>query len=138
MDLMELGTSLIKSKLGGNANGDIGGALGNLFGGDSGGGFDLGGLVSKMMAGGGSLGDMVSSWLGDGDNEPISTDQVKDLFGSDKVSAFANELGVDEDTAADTLADAVPQMVDKSSSGGSLLDMVGGMDGVMDMAKKFF
>ncbi|HFE47923.1 MAG TPA: DUF937 domain-containing protein [Chromatiaceae bacterium] len=135
MDLMELGTSLIKSKLGGNANGDIGGALGNLFGG-SGGGFDLGGLVSNMMGGG--LGDTVSSWLGDGDNDPISSDQVKELFGSDKVSAFANELGVDEDTAADTLADAVPQMVDKSSSGGSLLDMVGGMDGVMDMAKKLF
>ncbi len=135
MDLMELGTSLIKSKLGGNANGDIGGALGNLFGG-SGGGFDLGGLVSNMMGGG--LGDTVSSWLGDGDNASISSDQVKELFGSDKVSAFANELGVDEDTAADTLADAVPQMVDKSSSGGSLLDMVGGMDGVMDMAKKLF
>ncbi len=135
MDLMELGTSLIKSKLGGNTNGDIGGALGNLFGG-SGGGFDLGGLVSNMMGGG--LGDTVSSWLGDGDNDPISSDQVKELFGSDKVSAFANELGVDEDTAADTLADAVPQMVDKSSSGGFLLDMVGGMDGVMDMAKKLF
>jgi hypothetical protein len=29
-------------------------------------------------------------------------------------------------------------MVDKASSGGSLLDAVGGLGGAMDMAKKFF
>jgi uncharacterized protein YidB (DUF937 family) len=60
------------------------------------------------------------------------------MLGGDKITEFASKLGVDEDTAADTLAEAVPQMVDKGSSGGSLLDSVGGIEGAIGLAKKFF
>jgi hypothetical protein len=35
------------------------------------------------------------------------------------------------------LKDALPQMIDKSSSGGSLLDNLGGLSGALGMAKKF-
>ncbi len=139
MDLMKLGTDLILKKLGGNASeGGVTDALTSLLGGgsSSGGGLDLGSLVTKMTGGGG-LQDVLSSWLGDGENQPISANQIKDVLGGDKVADFASKLGVDEDTAADSLADAVPQMVDKGSSGGSLLDSVGGVQGAIDLAKKF-
>ncbi len=147
MDLMKIGTQLILSKLGGGASeGGIASALSSLLGGgNSDGGLDLSSLVTGMLKNGGGessnsgggIADIVGSWLGDGDNEAVSGSQIKDMLGGDKISEFASKLGVDEDTAADSLAEAVPQMVDKGSSGGSLLDSVGGLSGAIDLAKKF-
>jgi uncharacterized protein YidB (DUF937 family) len=143
MDLMKLGTQLILSKLGGNTSeSGIASALSSLLGGDGGnnsdGGLDLGSLVSGMMKNGGGLENIVSSWLGTGDNETVSGSQIKDILGGDKVAEFASKLGIDEDSAADSLAEAVPQMVDKASPEGSLLDAVGGIDGALNLAKKLF
>jgi len=142
MDLVKLGTQIILSRLGGSANTDEGGiaaALSSLLGGgSSSSGLDLGSLVTNMIQKGGGLENIVSSWLGDGDNEPVSGSLIKDILGGDKVAEFANQVGVDEDTAADTLAEAVPQIIDKGSTGGSLLDAMGGVDGAINLAKKFF
>jgi len=124
---------MIASKLGGN-NAAVGGVMSSLLGGSGGGagGFDIASLVSGLQAKG--HGDVAESWLGDGDNADISPDQIKEVLGSDKISAAAAELGTDEDSLLDSLREALPQMVDKSSSGGSLLDSVGGLGG---LAKKF-
>ena len=144
MDLMKLGTQLILSKLGGNTSeSGIASALSSLLGGSSSSssgssGLDLGSLVSSMMKGGGGLEGMVSSWLGTGENEAVSGNQIKDILGGDKVAEFASKLGIDEDSAADSLAEAVPQMVDKASPDGSLLDAVGGIGGALNLAKKLF
>ncbi len=138
MDLLRIGAQLLANKLGDSADGGeegVMGALGGLLG-DSDGNLDLGSLVSQMS--GGDLSGMLGSWLGDGDNDSISMDQIKDLFGGDKISEFASQLNISENQASESLADAVPQMVDKASSGGSLLDSIGGISGAMDMAKKFF
>ena len=96
---------------------------------------DIGGLVSGLQSKG--LGDVAESWLGDGENKAISADQLKDVLGAEKISAAAAELGTDEGSLLDSLKDAVPQMVDQSSKGGSLLDSVGGIGGLAGMAKKF-
>ena len=55
-----------------------------------------------------------------------------------KISQAAAELGTDEGSLLNGLSQALPQMIDKSSSGGSLLDAVGGLDGALNMAKKLF
>lgn len=137
MDIIELGTNLIQEKFGLDIDpATISSALSALTGGE-GGGFDIQGLVSQFMEGGG-LGDIVQSWLGDGANSAISADQIMDIFGSGKVGEFASQLGLGEGQAAEGLADIIPQMIDQASSGGSLLDSLGGLDGVMGMAKKFF
>ena len=60
------------------------------------------------------------------------------MFGGDKLSAFAGKLGVDQDNATEGLSSVLPNLVDQSSSGGSLLDSVGGLGGAMDFAKKLF
>ena len=140
MDLMKIGTQLLMSKLSGGSESGLTSALGGLLGGGSGaGGLDIMGLVSKMQGGGTSSGltDLATSWLGDGDNAPVSHDQLKEMFGGDKISAFASDLNVDEGTALSSLSEALPSMVDQGSSGGSLLDMVGGVSGLMGMASKF-
>lgn len=134
MDIMSMAKGLLAQKLGANSDA-VGDALGSLMGGKDG-GLDLGSLVGGLQAKG--LGDVASSWLGDGANADISTDQVKELLGGDKISAAASQLGTDEGSLLAGLKDAIPQMVDKSSSGGSLLDSVGGLGGVAGMAKKFF
>jgi uncharacterized protein YidB (DUF937 family) len=129
---MQLGTQLLASKLGSGANsGAITSALGGLMAGKDG-QPDLGGIVGAMQGKG--LGSVAASWLGDGKNEDISVDQVRDVVGSDKVAAMAAQLNTDEGSLLNSLKEALPQIIDKSSRGGSLLDNAGGLLG---MAKKF-
>lgn len=145
-DLLKMGASaFIKSKMSGDTGSDLSSdlltsALGSLMGGGNApadkGGFDLGSLLSGMDSGG--LGNIAKSWLGDGSNDSISTDQVSSMFGSDKLSEFASQLGLSDDEAAGGLTDALPKMVDKASSGGSLLDSIGGISGAISLASKFF
>jgi len=139
MDIMDLATKALASKLGGgssNASSDmISSVLGNLLGGSSNQGIDLGSLVSNLNSNG--LGDLASSWLGDGDNASISGSQLESLLGSDKIQQAASQLGADQGDLLSGLQDMIPQMVDKSSSGGDLLDSVGGLSGLAGMASKF-
>ena len=132
MDVMNLAQGLLAKKLGADS-GAIGGVMNSLIGGGD--KMDLGGLVSGLQSKG--LGDVASSWMGDGANAEISADQLKDVLGGEQVAQAAAKLGTDEGSLLDGLKDAIPQMVDKSSSGGSLLDSVGGIGGLADMAKKF-
>ena len=115
-------------------------ALGNLLGGSEG-GLDLSNIVSKLSDNG--LGSIIGSWLGSGENEPISVDAVTDLLGADKISEFASSLGLSEESAKGALADALPTVVDKATEGeGSLVEdmlaKVGGVDGAMNMLGKMF
>jgi uncharacterized protein YidB (DUF937 family) len=139
MDMMQLATQVLASKLGGNAsesNGTVENVIGNLLGGTSGSGIDLGSLVSTLQNSG--LGDIAQSWLGDGDNNDISPSQIESIFGSDKIQNAARELGTDQNDLLKGLQDMLPQVVDKSSSGGNLLDSVGGIGGLANLAGKLF
>lgn len=139
MDLMQMATQVLGAKLGGSAGADndlLSSVVGNLLGGGNNKqGIDLGSLVGNLQNSG--LGDIAQSWLGDGDNAPISGDQIADLLGSDKLEQAASQLGANKDDLLSGLQDMIPQMVDKSSSGGSLLDSVGGLSGLAGMASKF-
>ena len=137
MDIVKLGIELITKQFGGNVSEEkAGSALLGLLGNGSG-ELDIAGLVSKF-AGTGAIASVVSSWLGDGANKGINAAQILEMFGSGKVSDFANTLGVDTATAASGLSNVLPTLIDKSSSGGNVLDSVGGIGGALDMAKKFF
>ena len=138
MDIMDLATKALAAKLGGSANTDsnaLTSVIGSLMGGSGGNGLDLGDLVGKLNGGG--LGDIASSWLGDGDNADISSEQVQQLLGSDKIQQAASQLGTSQNELLAGLKDMIPQVVDKSSSGGNLLDSVGGIGGLASMASKF-
>ena len=143
VNLLKIGaTMFMNSNRSGDAgsNLDIGmltSALSGLSGGNPNKGeFDMGSLLSKMDSGG--LGGIAKSWLGDGNNESISPDQVSSLLGPDKISEFASNLGLSNEEAAGGLSEALPKMVDKASSGGSLLDSIGGISGAIGLASKLF
>lgn len=136
MDILQLGAQLLSDSLDTNIDSDsAASALSQLLG-DGQGSVDLSGLVATM-ASSGELGDIVNSWLGDGANSAISADSILSLLGENNVSDFASQLGSDTGSAASGLANVLPQLMDKSSSGGSLLDAAGGVDGLLGAAKSF-
>ena len=117
--LLQLGASVIQQNSDQATTGlgadQLASALGNLLGG-AGGNPDFGQLLSKMQAGG--LGNIVASWLGNGANAAVSPDALTALLGSDKIQAFASQLGLSEQSAKTAIADALPEMVDKASPAG--------------------
>jgi len=137
MDLLQMGAQILSQQMGGNANSDsLQNVLGSLIGdGDS---MDIASLVAKMQGGSGGLGEIVQSWLGDGENAAISPSQLQDVIDTDRLQQSASQLGTDQDSLLEMLSSAVPQMVDNGSKGGSLLDSLGGLEGVANLAKGFF
>lgn len=137
MDLMKMGQELLADKLGDKAGGLMEGLAGL-----TGGNLDIGSLMGKLKEGG--LGDQVESWMGDGENAPVSADQLKSALGEDQIAAASEKMGVDADTAAQQLSESLPDLADKFSGGGSMLDpsalleKLGGASGALDMAKGLF
>ena len=66
------------------------------------------------------LGDIISSWIGTGENLPISAEQIRQVLGSGQIQQVAEKLGVSSDQASNALAEMLPQVVDKLTPGGSL------------------
>ena len=66
------------------------------------------------------LGDIISSWIGTGENLPISPEQIREVLGSDQVRQIAEKLGVSSDEASNALAEMLPRVIDKLTPGGSL------------------
>ena len=137
MNFKDLATQIVMSKIGGaNNSAEAGSALDELVDGDK--SFDLGDIVGKFANSGGDLASKAKSWLGDGANESISASQVQDAIGIDRIESFARKLGIGTEEASGKLSEIMPELIDKSSSGGSLLDSVGGVKGLGGLASKFF
>ncbi|MFZ3359627.1 MAG: YidB family protein [Xanthobacteraceae bacterium] len=79
---------------------------------------DLPGLVSALEKGG--LGPQVQSWLGQGNNLPITADQLKTVLGNSQVQDFARHLGLPVDETLKVMAQYLPEIVDKASPNGVL------------------
>ena len=134
MDIIKLGAQLLTETMGLQADSDdVVGALTKLLG-DNQGNIDLGALAGKM-ASSGNLGSIVSSWLGDGANASISAEDILGLLGEGEVADFASSVGSDTGSAANGLSQVLPEIMDKASSGGNLLESLGGAGGLLGAAK---
>ncbi|HEY6906157.1 MAG TPA: YidB family protein [Ignavibacteriaceae bacterium] len=108
----------IKSVLGGGAGSkqnDLMSEIMNIVGGQSGG---LNGLISQFTSKG--LGDVVSSWVGTGNNLPVSPDQIKNVIGHDTLKELAAKTGMDQNSLTGKLSDLLPQVVDKLTPDGKV------------------
>ena len=94
----------------------------------------LSGLVQSFQQGG--LGDVVNSWVSTGQNLPISAEQVKSVLGGGALQNIAAQLGVSPDQASGSLADLLPQMVDKLTPNGQVPEGGDLLAQGMDMLKK--
>jgi uncharacterized protein YidB (DUF937 family) len=66
------------------------------------------------------LGGLVSSWVGTGQNLPISADQIQHVLGSDQVKELAAKAGISPDMASNALSQLLPTLVDKLTPNGQM------------------
>ena len=125
-----------------------GGGLGDILGGILGGGTGTGGaqsgssglggmltallpMLGSLLAGGGlqkilsglqanGLKAETDSWVGTGENKPVSGADVRQVVGDDEIARIAQQLGVSDDEAAEAVAQVLPVVVDKVSPDGQL------------------
>jgi uncharacterized protein YidB (DUF937 family) len=96
----------------------------------------LGGLMEKFNQAG--MGDVAKSWVGHGENAPISGDQLGQVLGGDMMGDIASKLGMSHGDAAGGLAQMLPGLIDKLTPNGQapagglgssddLMGMLGGL-----------
>jgi uncharacterized protein YidB (DUF937 family) len=78
----------------------------------------LSGMVEQFTSKG--LGGLVSSWIGTGENQPVSGEQIEQTFGSEKIQEIAQQLGISGADASGGLAALLPQIIDKLTPDGKL------------------
>lgn len=94
-----------------------GGAAGGAAGG-------LGGLIGVLTQGG--LGQIASSWVGTGQNLPVSPDQISQALGGDGggvggiLAQIAQQAGISSSEAASGLSQVLPGLVDKLTPNGQV------------------
>ncbi|GAA1250337.1 YidB family protein [Pseudonocardia aurantiaca] len=81
----------------------------------------LAALLQQFIVAG--LGDKADSWVGTGQNQALSGDEVEQALGSDKVAELAQKAGVSQDEAKNGMAEALPEVVDKVTPEGKLPDL---------------
>ena len=78
----------------------------------------LGGLLDKLQKGG--LGDVVNSWVGHGQNQPVTPGQLGPALGNDIIKTLAQRAGLSEEELTRQLSQALPGLVDKLTPHGRL------------------
>ncbi len=91
----------------------------------------LQGLMGKFAQGG--QGSTFSSWVGLGENQPISGDQIQKVLGSEQVNALAAKMGVDPAQASHFLAEYLPKVVDKLTPSGQVDPNADHQQGLADL-----
>ena len=78
----------------------------------------ISGLAEQFAARG--LGHIISSWIGTGQNLPISPEQLQGVLGSQQVQAIAAKVGLSPDAVNAGLAQILPQIVDHLTPNGQV------------------
>src|SRR5262245_54696970 len=81
----------------------------------------LGGLLDKLQKGG--LGDAANSWVGTGQNKPVSPGQLGPALGPDIIKTLAQRSGLSEEEITKHLSQILPGVVDKLTPQGRLPTM---------------
>ncbi|MBF0891463.1 MULTISPECIES: YidB family protein [Gluconobacter] len=101
------------------AVGAIGGQLGDKFGGSIGEflkGDGLNMLISQAQSAG--LTDKIHSWIGNGENLPITTDELRSLLTDQQIQTIVAKTGLPAGTILPALAQLLPAAVDKHTPEG--------------------
>lgn len=66
------------------------------------------------------LADMASSWVGTGENHPITSDHISQIFSSPAITQLGEMLGVNSSTASTLLAQVLPNIINTASPDGEV------------------
>jgi uncharacterized protein YidB (DUF937 family) len=78
----------------------------------------LSGLMDQFKNNG--MGDLISSWVGTGENQPVSGEQIHQVFGVDKIQEIAQKMGISGTEASQGLASLLPEIIDKLTPEGKI------------------
>lgn len=115
MGILDNLTGSSETKQGGS---DIIGTLINMISNNQQGG--LGGLINSFNKGG--LGGIISSWIGTGENQSISDEEVRRGVGEERISEISKQTGKPPETIIETLKNQLPQFIDKLTPDGKVPD----------------
>ncbi len=99
----------------GEQSGLVGGVMEMLANKETGG---LGGLVQSFQEKG--LGGVISSWVGTGENLPVSAEQIQQVLGSDTLQNLAAKSGIAPEELSGKLAEFLPGIIDKMTPDGTV------------------
>lgn len=116
MGLLDSVLGMVTGGQQGGGNAALISAVVGMLANNSQGGGGLADILGKAQQAG--LGDVVSSWVGTGQNMPISADQLHNVLGSDTIANLAQQLGLSHGDAASQLSQVLPQVVDKLTPNG--------------------
>lgn len=104
----------------GSQAGGMGGLLGALL--PALGGMLAAGGLQRVLSGfqANGLSAQTDSWIGTGENQPVTGADVRRVVGDDALVEIAAKLGVSKDEAADAVAQVLPTVVDRISPEGHL------------------
>lgn len=115
---MGLFDSILGSVLGGGDKTQILTSLASSLIADHSSGQGLGGLMQQFESAG--LGHLMQSWVGSGQNLPISAEQIQQVLGNQFVQQFAQQHGIDLSTASATIARVLPELVNQVTPNGQV------------------
>ena len=78
----------------------------------------LNGVLDKLKTSG--LGDQVSSWVGTGENQAVSADQITSALGSSQIAELAAKFGISPDVLSGELAQHLPDVINKLTPHGEV------------------
>ncbi|CAG2275204.1 MULTISPECIES: YidB family protein [Burkholderia] len=115
MGLLDIVGGLIGGQAGGNSQSALIATALEFINNQPGG---LNGLIEKFKAGG--AGEIIGSWVGTGENQPISPDTLQNVLGSDVVGSLASKVGIDPSQASSILAQVLPHVVNGATPNGEV------------------
>jgi len=68
----------------------------------------------------GGLGNVVASWIGNGQNLPISADQLQNVLHSGTFQQVAQKAGIDPTQLTGMMASLLPHLIDKMTPNGEV------------------
>src|SRR5689334_10156821 len=78
----------------------------------------LGGLLNKLEQGG--LGDVTKSWVGSGQNQPVSPGQLGQALGPNIIKTLSQMTGLSEDQLTKQLSQGIPVIINTLTPNGRL------------------
>ncbi len=76
------------------------------------------GILAKFKESG--LADIAATWVGNGQNAPITSSQITDALGSDTIAKIAGKFGLSPDMLSGQLAEHLPNVIDKMTPNGEV------------------
>ena len=113
MGLLDSIAGAVMGKLGGTEGGMAQIAL-DMFNQHGG----LNGVLEKLKTSG--LGDQVASWVGTGENQAVSADQITSALGNSQIAELAAKFGITPDVLSDQLAQHLPDVINKLTPHGEV------------------